>query len=183
TLGPEPIEGAHVLLLDHEGVGHCAGVHLYGRGRRRIGVVMPQEPGMGIFSRPRLEGVRRALLGTDATVTELPLAYSEESAARTAAQWRALGLDAVFAYNDEYAMLLMRALQDEGIRIPEDTAVVGADDLMIGRLLRPRLSTVQIQLPSGRDLAELVDNAVRDPGAVPAVHELLGASVVHRDSS
>lgn len=34
-------------------------------------------------------------------------------------------------------MLLMRALQDEGIRIPEDTAVIGADDLLLGRLLRP----------------------------------------------
>jgi DNA-binding LacI/PurR family transcriptional regulator len=80
-------------------------------------------------------------------------------------------------------MLLMRALQDEGIRIPEDTAVIGADDLMIGRLLRPRLSTVHIQLPSGHELAELVDSAVREPGRVPGTHELLGASVVHRDSS
>ncbi|MGW3991405.1 alpha/beta fold hydrolase, partial [Streptomyces sp. NPDC004830] len=33
-----------------------------------------------------------------------------------------LGLDAVFTYNDEYAMLLMRALQDEGVRIPERAA-------------------------------------------------------------
>ncbi len=89
----------------------------------------------------------------------------------------------MFTYNDEYAMLLMRALQDEDIRIPDETAVIGADDLMIGRLLRPRLSTVRLQLPSGRDLAELVDNAVRDPGGTPGTHELLGASVVHRESS
>jgi DNA-binding LacI/PurR family transcriptional regulator len=183
TLGPERVEGAHALLLDHVSVGHQAGTHLHARGRRRIGVVVPEEPGLEAFSRPRLEGVRRALLDTDATVTELPLAYSEESAAKVAAGWRGLGLDAVFAYNDEYAMLLMRALQDEGVRIPEDAAVIGADDLMIGRLLRPRLSTVHIQLPSGRDLAELVDNAVRDPGALPGTHELLGASVVHRDST
>lgn len=183
TLGPERVEGAHALLMDHEGVGHRAGLHLYARGRRRIGVVVPEEPGLEAFSKPRLDGVRRALLGTDATVTELPLAYTEESGARLAARWRALGLDAVFAYNDEYAMLLMRALQDEGITIPEDTAVIGADDLMLGRLLRPRLSTVRIELPFARDLAELVDRAVRDPGAEPETHELLGASVVHRDSS
>jgi DNA-binding LacI/PurR family transcriptional regulator len=183
TLGPERVEGAHALLMDHEGVGHRAGRHLYARGRRRIGVVVPEESGLEAFSTPRLEGVRRALLGTDATVTELPLAYTEESGARLAGRWRALGLDAVFAYNDEYAMLLMRALQDEGIGIPEDTAVIGADDLMLGRLLRPRLSTVRIELPSARDLAELVDRAVRDPGAEPETHELLGASVVHRDSS
>ncbi|MER5405484.1 LacI family DNA-binding transcriptional regulator [Streptomyces sp. NPDC002769] len=183
TLGPERVEGAHALLMDHDRVGHSAGAHLVARGRHRVGVVVPEEPGLEIFSRPRLEGVRRALRGTGATATELPLAYEEEAAARLAARWRALGLDGVFAYNDEYAMLLMRALQDAGIVVPDETAVIGADDLMLGRLLRPRLSTVHIELPSGRDLAELVDRAVREPGAAPETHEVLGARIVHRDSS
>ncbi|MDN5382112.1 LacI family DNA-binding transcriptional regulator [Streptomyces sp. LB8] len=183
TVGPEAVEGAHALLMDHTSVGHRAGVHLYERGRRRIGVVVPEESGLDIFSRPRLEGVRRALEGTDGSVTELPLGYDEDSAARLAARWRGLGLDAVFAYDDEYAMLLMRALQDAGIRIPEETAVIGADDLMLGRLLRPRLSTVHIDLPSGRDLAELVDRAVRNPGAPLERHPALGARVVHREST
>ncbi|WP_240203093.1 LacI family DNA-binding transcriptional regulator [Streptomyces actuosus] len=183
TLGPESVEGAHALLMDHTAVGHAAASHLHIRGRRRIGVVVPEEAGLETFSRPRLEGARAALRGTGAEVTALPLAYEEESATRLAAQWPDLGLDAVFAYNDEYAMLLMRALQDAGVRIPEDTAVIGADDLVLGRLLRPRLSTVHIDLPSGRDLAELVDRAVRNPGAEPETHAVLGASVVHRESS
>ena len=183
TLGPDSVEGVHALLMDHEAVGHCAGTHLYARGRRRIGVVVPQEATLEAFSGPRLQGVRDALRGMDATVTELPLAYEESSAARLAARWPGLGLDAVFAYNDEYAVLLMRALLDEGVRIPEDAALVGADDLMLGRLVRPRLSTVHIELPSGRHLAELVDRAVRDPGAAPEAHKVLGASTVQRDSS
>ncbi|MEU1037967.1 LacI family DNA-binding transcriptional regulator [Streptomyces sp. NPDC005907] len=183
TLGTRRVEGAHALLMDHAGVGHSAGAHLVARGRRRIGVVVPEEPGFEVFSQPRLDGVRRAVHGTDAAVTELPLAHDEDSAARLAGKWRSLGLDAVFAYNDEYAMLLMRALQDEGIAVPEETAVIGADDLMLGRLLRPRLSTVHIELPAGRDLAELVDRAVREPGAAPQAHEVLGARVVHRESS
>ncbi|MGW8066167.1 LacI family DNA-binding transcriptional regulator [Streptomyces ziwulingensis] len=183
TLGPEAVEGAHALLMDHEIVGQCAARHLYDRGRRGIGVVVPAEEGLEIFSAPRLDGVRRAMRGTDATVTELPLAYEERDAARLAARWGSLGLDAVFAYNDEYAMLLMRALQDEGVGIPGDTAVIGADDLMLGRLLRPRLSTVHLELPSGRDLAALVDRAVHDPDAAPERREVLGAAVVHRESS
>ncbi|WP_399030289.1 LacI family DNA-binding transcriptional regulator [Streptomyces sp. 15-116A] len=183
TLGPEPVEGAHALLMDHEVVGHSAGAHLFDRGRRRIGVVVPRDPGLEAFSAPRLAGVREALHGTDATVSELPLAYDEEAAARLAARWRTLGLDAVFTYNDEYAMLLMRALLDHGIRIPEETAVVGADNLMLGRLLRPRLSTVHLELPSGYELAELVDRAVRDPAAAPEAHKVLGATVVRRESS
>ncbi|MER7486857.1 LacI family DNA-binding transcriptional regulator [Streptomyces sp. NPDC126497] len=183
TLGPESVEGAHALLLDHDVVGHSAGAHLLERGRRRIGVVVPREPGLEAFSAPRLAGVRAALRGTGATVTELPLAYDEGAAALLAARWRELGLDAVFTYNDEYAMLLMRALQDEGVRVPEETAVLGADNLMLGRLLRPRLSTVHLELPSGRELAELVDRAVRDPDAATGTHRVLGASVVRRESS
>jgi DNA-binding LacI/PurR family transcriptional regulator len=183
TIGPTSVEGAHALLMDHEEVGRAAGAHLHARGRRRIGVVVPAEPGLDAFSAPRLAGVHRALHGTGATVRELPLAYEEESAAELAARWTELGLDAVFAYNDEYAMLLLRALQDEGVRVPEDTALIGADDLMLGRLLRPRLSTVHIELPSVRDLAGLVDRAVRNPAAAPETHKVLGATVIHRDSS
>ena len=183
TLGPERVEGAHALLMDHHQVGRNAGAHLLARGYRRVGVVVPEDPGLEIFSKPRFEGVRQALSGTDTSVTEVALAYDEEAASGLAARWRSLGLDAVFAYNDEYAMLLMRALQDEGVGIPDDTAVIGADDLMLGRLLRPRLSTVHIELPSGRELAELVDRAVREPAAAPEAHEVLGATVVHRESS
>ncbi|MBT3150367.1 LacI family DNA-binding transcriptional regulator [Streptomyces sp. CHD11] len=183
TLGPESVEGAHALLVDHDVVGHSAGAHLLGRGYRRIGVIVPREPGLETFSAPRLAGVRAALRGTGATVTELPLAHDEGAAARLAARWRELGLDAVFTYNDEYAMLLMRALQDEGVRIPEEAAVIGADNLMLGRLLRPRLSTVHLELPAGRELAGLVDRAVRDPAAAPEAHQVLGASVVRRETT
>lgn len=49
--------------------------------------------------------------------------------------------------------------------------------------MRPRLSTVHLELPSGRELAELVDRAVRKPGTEPETHKVLGATVLHRDSS
>ncbi|MGW0734996.1 LacI family DNA-binding transcriptional regulator [Streptomyces sp. NPDC002851] len=183
TLGPERVDGAHALLMDQREVGRRAGEHLVARGRRRIGVVVPEEPGLGTFSEPRLDGVRTAARAGGARVTEVPLGYSEDSAAALAGRWRELGLDAVFAYNDEYAMLLMRALQDAGIDVPAETAVMGADDLLLGRLLRPRLSTVHLELPSGQRLAELVDAAVREPDGEPEVHDLLAVSAVPRDST
>ncbi|NGO74309.1 LacI family transcriptional regulator [Streptomyces sp. YC504] len=183
TLGSERVEGAHALLMDHREVGHCAGAHLVERGRRRIGVVVPEETGLQVFSEPRLAGVRAAAEPAGAQVVPLPLAYTEESAAELAARWRESGLDAVFAYNDEYAMLLMRALQDAGIAVPEETSVIGADDLLLGKLIRPRLSTVRLEMPSGQLLAELVDRVVRAPGAEPEVHDLLAASMVVRESS
>ncbi|MFF8275848.1 LacI family DNA-binding transcriptional regulator [Streptomyces lateritius] len=183
TLGSQRVEGAHALVMDQGRVGRVATEHLVEVGRRRIGVVVPEEPGLEMFAEPRLEGARQAVAGTGATVVALPLRYEEDSANELAGRWRALGLDAVFAYNDEYAMLLMRALQDAGISVPEETAVVGSDDLLLGRLLRPRLSTVQIDMVIGRHLAELVDGAVRDPESVPEARDLLASRVVRRESS
>nr|WP_306322821.1 MULTISPECIES: LacI family DNA-binding transcriptional regulator [unclassified Streptomyces] len=181
TLGPDRVEGAHALLTDHRQVGRVAAEHLLARGHRRAGVVMPKEPGLDVFAVPRLEGVREA----GAETVRLPLAYDEQDAAQVAAQVRELGLDAVFAYNDEYAMLLMRALQDAGVDIPGDVAVMGADDLMLGRLLRPRLSTVRLDLPSGRELAELVDRLVREPDPAPESEprNALTVTLVARDST
>ncbi|MFD3991443.1 LacI family DNA-binding transcriptional regulator [Streptomyces sp. NPDC058583] len=183
TLGTQGVEGTHALVMDQGRVGEVATAHLVESGRRRIGVVIPEEPGLAMFSGPRLEGARRAVRGTDATVVPLPLRYEEESAEELAARWRELGLDAVFAYNDEYAMLLMRALQDAGLAVPEEVAVVGADDLLLGRLLRPRLSTVRIDMVLGRELAELVDRAVREPEVPPRTRALLASEVVRRESS
>ena len=183
TLGTQRVEGAHSLSMDQEGVGEVAAAHLVESGRRRIGVVVPEEPGLGMFAGPRLDGARRAVEGTGATVVPVPLRYEEESAQALAGRWRELGLDGVFAYNDEYAMLLMRALQDAGISVPEETAVIGADDLLLGRLLRPRLSTVQIDMVVGQELADIVDRAVREPDVPLSTRTLLASRVVRRESS
>lgn len=180
TMGPVSVPGAHALVMDQAEVGVRAAEHLVDRGRRRIGVIVPEEEGLELFSAPRLAGARSV---AGAEVVAVPLAYSEESAAALAERWAGLGLDAAFAYNDEYAMLLMRAFQDAGLRVPQDVAVIGADDLLIGRLLRPRLSTVRIEMPTGERLAGLVDQAVREPSAVVRRHDLMAAVALPRDST
>ncbi|MCX4966259.1 LacI family transcriptional regulator [Streptomyces sp. NBC_00654] len=183
TLGPEPVDGAHALVIDQREIGGCAVGHLLSRGRRRIGVVMPQEPALAPFAEPRLAGALRAAEPAGARIQPLPLHYEEDSAAALAARWRTLGLDAVFAYNDEYAMLLTRALQDAGIAVPGETAVIGADDLMLGRLLRPRLSTVRMELATRQPPAEMVDRLLQHPAGRPERHDLLRARAVPRESS
>ncbi len=185
TLGPQRVEGAHSLVMDQRAIGVAAAEHLLERGRRGIGVVVPAEPGLELFSKPRLAGVRKAVAGAGvgARVEALTMAYDEESAAGLAARWRDLGLDAVYAYNDEYAQVLMRALQDAGVDVPGECAVVGADDLLLGKLLRPRLSTVHVEMPTGREMAELVDRVVRDPGGAVERHDLMAARAVPRESS
>ncbi|WP_044374901.1 LacI family DNA-binding transcriptional regulator [Streptomyces noursei] len=186
TPGPQAPPGAHALLLDQSEAGRRAGAHLLAAGRRRIGVVLPAEPGLAALADPRLAGVRAVAAGhPDAAVHPLDLALTEESAARLVARWPALGLDAVFAYNDAYAMLLMRALQDAGHTIgtgPGRIAVVGADDLLLARLLRPRLTSVRTEAVAPDRLALLVDALVRAPSTPPTTHRLGTFRLVPRES-
>lgn len=50
---------------------------------------------------------------------------------------------AVFAFNDEMAMGCMRALTEMGYRVPEDTAVIGMDDIAVGAYTTPKLTTIK----------------------------------------
>ena len=50
--------------------------------------------------------------------------------------------DAIFAIADSIAIGCLRALRDQGLRVPEDVAVIGFDGLEIGHYLTPALSTL-----------------------------------------
>ena len=50
--------------------------------------------------------------------------------------------DAVFAGDDDSAIGVIRALQESGLRVPEDISVVGFDDLRLSAFFTPALTTV-----------------------------------------
>jgi LacI family transcriptional regulator len=51
---------------------------------------------------------------------------------------------AVFAASDVVAAGAMSAIQEAGLRIPEDIAVVGFDDIFLAAYLQPPLTTVRV---------------------------------------
>jgi len=167
TVASEPVEGVLTLIGDQAEIGVVATEHLIERGRRRIGVVMPMERGLSVFADPRLAGARQVAADRGADITPLPMRYSDEAAAALAVLCRELGLDAVFGYNDEYAALLSVALADCGVAVPEQIAVVGADDLLLARVVRPRLTSVRYHLPSADLMADAVDGLVEHGTAAP----------------
>ena len=185
AMGGPPVAGTHALDLDQRRIGAVAGEHLLSRGHRSIGVVVPTDRGLDIFSAPRLAGVHDAAAARPdggVRVERLDLDYTEQAAAALAADWPGLGLSGLFGYNDEYAMLLMSAFQDAGVAIPGQVALVGADDLMLARLLRPRLTSVRQLLPPGRSLGDLIDRLIRNPDTPPERHDLATVRIVARDS-
>lgn len=169
--GAAPVPGAHALVADQVQVGTTAVEHLMAAGRRNIGVIVPADASLRGFSGPRLSGAEAAAR-VRAAVTVVPqeLALDEEAAARWAERVDAREIDGLFAYNDEYASLAVRALLDAGVRVPTDVAVVGADDLLIGRLLRPRLTTVRMAYMPARDIAAMLDRLISAPDTPPEIH-------------
>jgi LacI family transcriptional regulator len=55
---------------------------------------------------------------------------------------RGISIDAVFALNDDSAEGALLALQEAGIGVPDDIALIGFDDVPGVQELRPQLTTV-----------------------------------------
>lgn len=76
--------------------------------------------------------------------------------------------DAIFTGDDEAAIGVMRILNEKGIRVPEDVAVVGFDDMNLAAFLTPPLTTVRAPTEQvGRTAAQqliglLAKNAPQD---------------------
>lgn len=181
NIATAPIEGVFTLIGDQAEIGRVAGRHLVAAGRRSIGVVMPTERGLTMFSEPRLAGIREAADEEGASVTPLPMPYSGQAAAAVATLCRELELDALFGYNDEYAALLSAALADIGVGVPDRIAVVGADDLLLAQVVRPRLTSVRFVMPSVSQVATAIDELVREGGTAPL--PAIGFELVGRESS
>jgi len=94
---------------------------------------------------------------------------------------------AIFGLNDMTALGIIRAVKDSGLRVPQDVAVLGFDDLSMASYLEPRLSTVhQPRLELGISAAELVvrliDNKCKGAAKVQ-FHKVLNPSLVIREST
>ncbi|WP_322787770.1 LacI family DNA-binding transcriptional regulator [Hamadaea tsunoensis] len=136
------------IAIDNLAASHAAVQHLVSLDRRRIAFVGAHEDVNRQPAHLRLSGYREAL-----ATAGLPV---DPSLVATATQFgRADGLtamrtllalpeppDAVFAYNDLIAIGAMRAITEAGLRIPEDVAVIGFDDVEEGRFSNPTLTTI-----------------------------------------
>ena len=64
---------------------------------------------------------------------------------------------AIFAYNDILALGAMEAILEKGLRIPEDIALIGSDDIEFGKYAKVSLTTLAIQKSRmGQEAVELL---------------------------
>lgn len=153
-------------------------------GHRRIGMIagpMYESP-----SSERLSGYRDALVQYAIPYDEKLVQYGDflRQSGYTCAQ-TLLKLEqrptAIFASNDPMAFGAMRAIQQAGLRIPEDISLIGFDDIGSSAETRPALTTVRQPLREmGRVGAQIILDMLRGHTFLPRAE--LRTSLILRDS-
>lgn len=176
----EGTQGPCYVEADFRAVARIGVEHLVDRGRRRIGLVLTN------VSFPYALQRRASHLATLANAGLTPdnaLIWILDE--RTPARWTdpftpelaarvvkdlVVGekADAIVAVNDLYAARLMAAVRQSGRRVPDDVAIVGCDNLEIGTLVDPPLTTVDLNVEGiaaamTTMLLELLENGTVPP--------------------
>ena len=154
---------ANFVGVDDEAVGMLATGHLIDIGCKRIAHIRGPETSPSIR---RMEGYKRALVQAGLKVTDDYIITerkgdvgTKQRGGEAIAQLISLKPrpDGVFCFNDPLAMGAMNYVLDQGLRIPEDIAVIGCGNLHYDDSLRVPLSSIdQHSRRIGEEAARLV---------------------------
>lgn len=162
--------------------------HLVDQGRRRL-LFLGVDGALRSTATDRLAGYRAALrfadLPADPDLIRTVGSWHREAGRReTEAVLEAgIGFDAVVAGNDLLALGAMAALHDRGLRVPEDVAVAGWDDIPEAAWSRPGLTTIAPDLDAL--IAAALDAALAESGnpSAAGAETVVGHRLLVRGSS
>jgi len=180
----------HVTMRNIEAA-RAATEFLLTRGHRRIAIVGAHEGEVIGSAGLRLTGYREALDAAGVEFDPALIGYTDlwhrSNGATSMRQLLESGVrfDAVFAFNDTLALGAMRVLQEAGIRVPGDVAVVGFDNLDEAQYSLPSLTTVD---PGREEIAEtavrvLLERIEAKDSATPPRELFADFSIVEREST
>ncbi|MFF9333518.1 LacI family DNA-binding transcriptional regulator [Streptomyces albogriseolus] len=169
---------------DNRGGAREAVRHLVSLGRRTIAHIAG--PGDQTSALDRIAGYHDVLIDPDPELLREG-SFTEESGARAMAELldRRPGIDGVFVANDLMALGALRVLRERGLRVPQDVAVVGFDDMeAVVRASDPALTTVRQDVEGlGRLSVKLLVKLLSRPtGRVPA-SVIMPTTLVRRASA
>jgi len=180
-----PGVGVDTVIADNVESGHQATEHLIGLRHHRIGCIAgPQMLGI---SKKRVEGYKRALEEHGIPLREELIARGDfRCGGGYEAMRELLALDepptAVFACNDLMAIGAICAASQKRLRIPQDVAIVGCDDIALASFTNSSLTTVaQPKQEMGAAAVEMLVERIGDKGK-PPTRKLLPTKLVLRDS-
>jgi LacI family transcriptional regulator len=168
------IEYSHSLLnsvlIDDVHGGRMAARHLIQKGHRRIAFMGDIEPPERYAIHPvksRLAGFEQALNEAEIALPRnyvMQASYSKEGSQKAARDLLTLAQPptAIFAASDIQAVSIMKVARSMNLRIPDDLAIVGFDDIDLAEFMD--LTTIRQNLDeSGRLAAEILLARIVDP--------------------
>ena len=172
------------IAVDYADIAYRAMLLLFQKGHRRIGFI--NGPGHRPSSRSRLRGVRMALLENNHA--EDPSLILEGNFQMDGG-YRGMKLllegkppTAVFAGNDFQALGAIQAINEVGMKIPDDIAVMGCDDWEMSCWIRPPLTTIRVPFHEmGSMAAHLLCRLVQGE-RIPSRQVILPAELIERES-
>ncbi|MFF0338374.1 LacI family DNA-binding transcriptional regulator [Kribbella sp. NPDC004875] len=181
--GRKAAPGIDVLSSDDLAAGELATRYLIERGYRRIGFITgPAGDGPPA---DRVLGYRRAL---GSAPRGLIVREEFSRAGGTAGMRKLLDLAhpprAVLCTNDMVAIGALDAVRDRGLRVPDDVAVMGFDDIEAAALVSPALTTVSGDpREQGRSVGRVLLGRLEGTAPSRPQRILFAPSVVRRDSA
>ncbi len=176
--------GRPSIVVDNHGGAAAMTRHLIEQGARRIAHIAG--PDGNLEAEARLAGYHQALSEAGLKPVVVEGDFTQASGHRAGVELVRQGApDAVFAANDMMAVGALLALQEAGVRCPEDIAVAGFDDVPIAALVRPGLSTMRINIAeTGRQALLRVVALIeaKDGDEAPSC-EIVRPELVARESS
>lgn len=148
------------VTIDNVSAARLATAHLISLGRTRIAAIGDQPYETGETAQLRTRGFTLAHedAGREVDASLVIPTHRFHFSDGAAAAERILAHkdgppDAIFCYNDLLAIGAIRSILSSGLRVPEDIAVVGFDDIEVGRFHTPSLTTISPDKPAIARLA------------------------------
>ena len=174
---------ASYVDIDNEQAADAITTHLISLGRTRVGHIT------GTPRHGRRRGPRDRLSAGDATRrarrrrSHRGRRLQRQSGVAAAAELLDRGVDAIFCANDATAAGALETIRARGLRVPDDVALAGFDDLEFAAHLDPPLTTVRQGVrQQGTEAARALLQLLQDPGRSPR-RVLLPTELVIRQSS
>ena len=185
----EETHGVSAVMTDNFMGGRLAGEHLAARGRQKIGIISGRTQVEGGYNaEQRLKGFRKALDAAGISLSPEAMIevehYSRDEGIEIMPKLQDLQLDAVFcAAGDNCALGLLFVAKERRIRVPDDMAIIGFDDVLAARVSIPALTTIRQPIEEMAKTAyELVMNR-RDEILVTPVKKVFKPELVIRGST
>ena len=174
--------GIPTILVDIRGAAFAATKHLIDNGFSRIAHI--QGPADLPATEERIAGYTRAMEAANLPCRMVPGGFGPDLGYEAMQEMltNSEPPDAVFCANDLAAIGALRAIQERGLKVPQDVGLVGFDDILVSRYVVPSLTTIrQPQERTGTEAGRAILDALA--GKTPPETISIPCELVIRESS